>query len=253
MTVGPATADDVRRWRLAAVDRLAEAVAAVDSAVDASVPAYPQWTVRDLACHVVRIQRLAAIAVRSGVRERPSPDLGVTRDDEPAALAAAVRAASREAETALADSAHGVVWTPVGERDPAFWRRRLLRESVLHRWDAEQAGGAAGAIEPPVALELIAEFVDTDLPRALAGGEPRRVGSVALRSGPERWHVDLEVGSVTAGRDGDAAATVSGEPAGVWLWLMRRDAPPGTVAIDDPDGSAAVFANLLDQLSRPSR
>lgn len=253
MTVEAATVDEVRRWRLAAVDRLAEVVEAAADAADAPVPAYPQWTVRDLALHVVRVQRLAAIAVRSGVMERPSPDLGVTRDDGPAALAAAVRAASREAETALADSAHAVVWTPVGERDPSFWRRRLLRESVLHRWDAEQASGAAGGVEPPVALELIAEFVDTDLPRALDGGEAPRVGSVALRSGPGSWHVDLQDGSVTTGRDGDAAATVSGEPAAVWLWLMRRDAPPGTVAIDDPDGSAAVFADLLDQLARPSR
>lgn len=239
------------QWRLVATEELARSIEAVP---DATVPAYPEWTVRDLAIHVVRVFGNAAIALRSGALERPDPHLQVERGHEPATLARAVRASLREAETALDRCEHNLVWTPVGARGPSFWGRRLFREAVLHRWDAEQARGAATSPDPEQAQELIDEFLDTDVPRGLASGDRGRSGVVAIRSLERSWTVDLAHGLVDV-VDGSATATatIAGDAPAVWLWLMRRDGLPSAVSVDDVDGSASVFTDLIDLFSRPTR
>lgn len=249
--VDDATTDELARWRLDAVQGL---VAAVEAAPDAPVPAYPDWLVRDLALHVVRTSETAVTALRTGALERPRPEVPVAREDDPATLADAVRHSSREAEAALEDCGHEVVWTPVGARGSWFWQRRLLREAVLHRWDAEQAGGAPQAPGPETAGELIDEFFDTDIVRAFVNSERERSGVVAVQAGARQWTIDLGGGAVAIDSAGGSdAATISGEPAVVWLWLMRREQLPGSVSIDDVGGAASAFTDLIDQMNRPSR
>lgn len=216
--------------------------------------AYSPWTVRDLALHVIRSYALATIALQSSAPERPQPEFPVGRDDEPTTLANAVREARQKAELALDNCRHDVVWTPVGVRHPSFWRRRLLREAILHRWDAEQARGAAAAPAPEQALELITEFFDSDVARAFADGDLQRSGVVLIRAGTHQWRVDLTHRAVTVdAEDAAAAALISGEPPALWLWLMRRDGLPGPVSIDDADGSTSAFTELIDQFGRPTR
>lgn len=245
------TTDDLRRWCLSATEGLA---ACIEAAPDAAVRAYSPWTVRDLALHVIRSHALATIALQNGAPERPNPELPVGRDDEPAALVNAVRDARQEAEVALENCQHDVVWTPVGVRNPSFWRRRLLREAVLHRWDAEQARDAATVPASEQALELVREFFDADIACAFADEDLQRLGAVLIRAGPRQWRVDLTHRSVTVDvEDAVAPALISGEPPTLWLWLMRRDGLPGPVAIDDADGSASAFTKLIDQFGRPNR
>lgn len=247
--VGHAVDDELRRWRWLATDELA---AAVEAAPDAVVPAYAPWTVRDLAVHVVRVYANARLALRGGLLQRPEPELSVVAGGDPAGLAAAIRDGLDAAEAALQTCSHETVWTPVGTRGPAFWARRLLREAVLHRWDAQQAAGAADPPTEEQALELIDEFLDTDVSRAVASGDVGSAGIVTLRAGARTWRIDLSSG---VGRDGapDAAASVHGEPAVVWLWSMGRNGLPGAVVIEDPDGSAGAFVDMIRQLNRPTR
>lgn len=113
-------------------------------------------------------------------------------------------------------------------------------------------GVAAPAHEQ--ALELIEEFFDADVARAFADGDLQRSGVVGIRAGPRQWRVDLTHRSVTVDvEDAVAPALISGEPPALWLWLMRRDGLPGPVSIDDADGSAGAFAELIDQFGWPSR
>lgn len=242
---------ELRRWCAVATEAIA---VGVEADADASVRSYEGWRLRDLAVHVVRIYRNATIALRSGSLERPQPELPVERDDAPARLGEAVRAALAEVEAALVSCDHDRVWTPVGPRSAGFWRRRILREAVLHRWDAQQARGAATAPEVVQALELIDEFLDTDIPRAFSAGEHPGSGVVVIGAGPRTWTVDM--GNQAVARDAPIAAgtaSVSGDAASVWLWLMRRDDHPGPVAVDDSDGSAAAFTGMIDRFNRPKR
>lgn len=243
--------DELRRWRALATEVIA---AEVEADPDAGVPAYDGWTLRDLALHVIRIYGNASIALRSGSLERPRPEPTVAREDDPVRLGEAVRAALAEVEEALAARASGVVWTPVGPRDAYFWQHRILREAVLHRWDAQEARGAATAPEAPEALTLVDEFLDTDVARALAGGDDPGAGVVAIDAGTRRWRVDL--GRTAVAMDApiaEGAASIDGDPSSIWLWLMRRDASPGPVVIDDTDGSVAAFVGLIDRFNRAKR
>jgi uncharacterized protein (TIGR03083 family) len=241
--------DELVRWRHSATEGLA---VRIEVAPEARVRAYPTWTVRDLAVHVVRVYGNATLALREGQLERPRPKLGVTREDDPATLATAVHDALDAAETALRTRRHEVVWTPVGPRTPAFWARRLLREAVLHRWDAERAGGVAAPVAEELALELIDEFLETDVTHALDAGAHEPADVVAIRSGGRDWRVDLRRGAVAADTAGRAAsASISGAPAVVWLWLMRRNEVPGPV-VHDADGSARAFTELIAGFTRPT-
>jgi|GEM_PF-1340333 len=251
--------DTRRRWRQESFEALAEAIG---RGPDAPVAAYASWSVRDLAVHVLRILGNATLAVRSGVLERPSPELGVGPDDAPGALADALGAAVSAAEDALAGAGHALVWTPVGAREPVFWARRLLREAVLHRWDAEHAQGRPAPVEAARALDLIDEFVDTDVRRALDDGW-QGPGPVVLDAGAQRWRVDRDgvvasasasAGAGAGGVSGEGeVARIGGDAETLWLWLMRREGRPGAVAVDDVGGAVSAFRDLVDGLKRPSR
>lgn len=242
--------EELRRWRWRAAERLA---AVVEADADQAVAAYPGWRVRELAVHVVRVFSNATIALREGVLERPRPDLPVTVDAAPATLAGAVLDALRTAEDALVGCRHEMVWTPVGPRAPAFWQRRLLREAVLHRWDAERATGDPSPPADMEALQLLDEFLDTDVRRALDTGDHQPGGLVVFRSAGRVWQVDLARATVARGPTDDPHAAIGGEPEPVWLWLMRRDHLPGRVWLDDDQhGSIDAFVDLIDRLHRPT-
>ncbi|MFO8074971.1 MAG: maleylpyruvate isomerase N-terminal domain-containing protein [Actinomycetota bacterium] len=249
--------DTRRTWRQESFAGLAEAIG---RGPDAPVAAYPTWAVRDLAVHVLRILGNATLAVRSGVLERPSPTLGASRDDAAEVLTEALRIAVADAEDALAGSGHARVWTPVGARPPLFWERRLLREAVLHRWDAEHAQGRPSPVGTDRALDLVDEFVDTDARRAVDEGW-RAPAPVVLDAGARRWRIDPAGGVSAAGDDAGGAggageggvARISGDAATLWLWLMRREDLPGAVDVDDVGGAAGAFHDLVDGLKRPSR
>lgn len=236
-----------RRWRGEGVGALLDCL---QSAPDARVPAYPEWDLRDLAVHVVRVYRMGIGALTNDTLERPPPDLPISPDDDLATIVDGVRQALDAAEAALDGCPHPRVWTPAGPREPHFWQRRFLREAVLHRWDAEQAVGAPTVPADEPALELVDEFLDSDIVRAFADDDSTLSGAVTIRSGDGRWTVDMEHRTVT--RDARAAATISGAPPAVWLWLMGRDELPGTVSVDGDDGSIGVFTGLVGDLKRPS-
>jgi hypothetical protein len=256
--------DEMSVRRRTGIDGLA---LAIEAAPDARIRAYPSWTVRDLAVHVTQVCANATFALREGTLDRPRPEVTVDATDDPATLAVAVTAALDEAEAALTGCHHEVVWAPVGPMAPTFWGRRLLREAVLHRWDAEQAHvdgmprdsgdvrAGAHSPTPPTescALELVAEFLETDVARALADDEHGVSGVVDVVAGGSATRVDLSAGVIAAATGTAAEATISGGAAAVWLWLMRREGLPEEVTIADGDGSAAAFAGLIDGFRRPA-
>lgn len=240
---------DRRGWRRHAIEGLA---AAVEATPDATIPAYPRWSVRDLAQHVLQVHANAVIALtRPDPRQRPEPDLVTTRDDAPTTLGGAVRRAGEQSELALTGCRLDEVWTPVGPRPPSFWARRLLREGILHTWDAEQAGGSASPPGDAQAEDLIDEFLATDIARALNGGRGPG-GALTIAAGTRLWSLDLRDGSVVSEPTEAPASRVDGDPPSVWLWLMRREDRPGRSSVEDGDGSVRTFETLIDGFNRPS-
>lgn len=136
---------------------------------DAAVPACPEWTVADLVEHLGVIHRWVTEMVRerSPVRlpreemtfDQPSTpeDLGPWLRSGGAALVSVLRAAG-------ADDA---MWAWGPHQSVAFWSRRQLHETAIHRVDLAQASGAPAVLEPAVAHDSMLELIDF-LPHAVA-------------------------------------------------------------------------------------
>lgn len=200
----------------------------------ATVACYDGWDLADLGRHVGQIHRWVTGAVEARAQERPAsaaaPD--VPAEDLPDWL---VAGAERLVEVLAAAGPDEPVWTiSRTERTVVFWRRRMALETVLHRWDAEDALGLEPVVPAPLALEGLEETLDVYLEQRLdgrdVGGRGQRVAFVP--AGTDGWTMTLhpEGVEVAAGHD-RADATVAGDALDLWLLLSCRrglDAIPVT-------------------------
>src|SRR5918994_634017 len=141
--------------------RLGEMLCTADP--ETPVPTCPGWGLRQLLTHVGRGDRWAAMIVRERADARV--DIRTVPDGKPPADAAA-------AVEWLADSAHLLldavattgpdvpVWTFTGPKPAAWWIRRRLHESTVHRADAAIALGVPYEIEAELAADGVSEWLD---------------------------------------------------------------------------------------------
>jgi uncharacterized protein (TIGR03083 family) len=199
---------------------------AARAALHRPVARYPQWTVADVVVHTGRIQRWVTEIVRTLPRARPEqPD--VTPSRSPAELIDWFMSGAAGLAMALETTDPSTrVWTLAGEGTVGFWRRRMVLETTVHRWDVQTAAGQPTPVARDVALEGVAEALEIYLrPRlrgAAVGGTGQRVG---LRSvdGDREWSVVLLPDAVDIA-DGaqDADVVLEGSAEDLWLYLMGR-------------------------------
>jgi uncharacterized protein (TIGR03083 family) len=246
-------------------DRLAEALVAEaeefgmaieGAAPDARVPTCPDWSLRDLTCHVGLAYHKSAAIIAS----RPTgyvPFEAVTVDDPPDFDALGgwlVDGAERLVET-VADVGPETLtstWTP--DRRAGFWTRRLTHETVVHRADAALATGAPYDVDADLAadgisegLDLVAVFSRIEHP-ALDRTALRGTGETLLfrATGPDLgWLARRTPSGVEVSQSrGDADVVVEGRVADLLLALTGR------IAADDPrvtvSGDAGLFRHWLE-------
>lgn len=217
------------------------------------VPTCPDWTLRDLTCHVGLAYHKSAAIIAS----RPTgyvPFEAVTVDDPPGfgelggwlvdgarRLVAAVAEVGAETPTST--------WTP--DRRAGFWTRRLTHETVVHRADAAFATGTPYEADPELAADGIAEGLDLVVVfsrhnhPALDRTSLRGTGQTLLFHATEpgrRWLARrrpsaVEVSEAPAGTSADVV--VEGRAADLLLALTGR------IAADDPALSISGDAGLL--------
>jgi len=241
-------------------DRLAEALVAEaeefgmaieGAAPDARVPSCPEWTLRDLTCHVGLAYHKSAAIIAS----RPTgyvPFEAVTVDDPPGFDGLGgwlVDGAERLVET-VADIGPETLtstWTP--DRRAGFWTRRLTHETVVPRADAALATGAPYDVDADLAadgisegLDLVAVFSRIEHP-AMDRTSLRGSGETLLfrATGPDLgWLARRTPSGVEVSQSrGDADVVVEGRVADLLLVLTGR------IAADDPrvtiSGDAGLF------------
>ena len=136
-------------------------------------------------------------------------------------------------------------WPP--DQTVGFWARRMAQETAVHRVDGELAIRAP----TPVDAELAVDGVDEILVIMLAGDwsdEPDDAATgqrVAISTGGRRWHVMLERESVTVGEDGEADATLEGDPSDVLLWLWGRAPDERVTRSGDGDAIRLLRSRLV--------
>ncbi|MDT4996991.1 MAG: hypothetical protein QOD45_1059 [Pseudonocardiales bacterium] len=231
----------------------ADAVEAGDR--DAPVEHCPGWSLLDLARHLWGVQYFWAEIVARGLTD---PDDVAALDETPHPpddeLIAALRPNSEWlVEILRAADPATPCWTWSTQHNVGFVQRHQVQEAAVHRWDAQNAAGAAQPIESAAALDAIEEFLTFSVSTNPAAapdppGEPLGAPLV-LRATDATGVAGVPAGFTIA--DGNAPGTVQVSPgvavtpagarivedtaSDVLLWLYQRVAltPTGPESAKD--------------------
>ncbi len=196
---------------------------------DTNVASCPGWSATDLAVHTASVHRRVAhwCSIRAEQPER-------WPDADPAD-AAAPWAWCREALELVSDALAGIepdepVWTWTDRQDGGFYHRRMVHETVLHRWDARTMTGPPPPLDPAISADGIDELMSVGMRfRSDGSAIPYPAGSIsylAIDTG-HRWSLVAVDGVLGIGRDDTVItstdATVTGEASAILLSLWGRD------------------------------
>jgi uncharacterized protein (TIGR03083 family) len=194
-------------------------IAAAERAPSADVRYCPEWAMPDLLWHIAEVH-LFWSSIASGAAVDPSEYEEPPRpsDDELPAFASEQLANLLRVLEAADPSTEVFSWAP--QKDVAFIIRRMAHETIIHRWDAEDAAGVDATIDADLASDGVDEFLSFFL-RPI-DVEP---GSVHLHATdtPGEWLVRFGEGAPRVTREhakGDAA--LRGGAAELILGLWQR-------------------------------
>ncbi|HYJ25585.1 MAG TPA: maleylpyruvate isomerase family mycothiol-dependent enzyme [Acidimicrobiia bacterium] len=186
------------------------------------VPQYPGWLIGDLVSHLGGNHARTTIICREFPTKRPS----APRPPEGADIIEWYEANLDEMLIALEESdLAAAAWGFWPESTIGLWEKRMVIETGLHRWDADQAFGEPAPLSALVARTALDEFGDMWVPRM---GEITGVLEVTATDLGESWSFGSGAGKETA----------SGTASDLYLRLMSRPSPVEL----PPQWSAAVDA-----------
>lgn len=178
--------DDVGHLRFEAARLRAAAARGV---WDRPVAACGDWDVQRLVAHVGRVHRWATVAVTTG--REPSREALSPPPVDPDELLAWYTEGIGPLVAALEDlEPDAPCWNFTSAAQTGrFWPRRMAHETAIHRWDAERAAGEADPLDPGLAVDTVAEVLDTWAPHRLGTGRVALPGSVHLHctDAPGEW------------------------------------------------------------------
>jgi uncharacterized protein (TIGR03083 family) len=134
-----------------------------------TVPSCPDWTVGDLTRHLGAVHRRIRTYVGNGDAQTAWPGLTMPEDapaaDDPQVVAWFQSEFSQLVRffDGLDGDAPAWNWAPQS-RTATFWLRRMAHETAVHRWDAQTAVGLPEPIEGKLAVDTVAEVLDTMVP-----------------------------------------------------------------------------------------
>jgi uncharacterized protein (TIGR03083 family) len=139
------------------------------------------------------------------------------------------------------------------EGQVGFWARRMMHESIVHRWDAQMgAFGTADPIESDTAADGIDEFLEVfvDITRSQANSPPGPNILIETGDSSASWTVGLSAGGRTVRRGtDDAEIQVRGNASDILLILWGRVAElPDSVEVVGLVGDSTALAALLPSL-----
>ncbi|QKW18278.1 maleylpyruvate isomerase family mycothiol-dependent enzyme [Kitasatospora sp. NA04385] len=141
--------------------------ALLDGDLTAPVEHCGDWTLADLAAHMGAGNLWVVAAVREGHGD--SYDENAVPED-PAAVRAWYDGTADALVEALSVDPATEAWTIAPPHTVGFWRRRRTQETMVHRWDAANALGAAKPLDVELAADGVAEVFDTMAARMIARG-----------------------------------------------------------------------------------
>jgi uncharacterized protein (TIGR03083 family) len=222
------------------------------------VPTCPEWTVRDLVTHVGTGHRWAAEIVERRL-QAPAPYVIVNAPQEPSAWADWLITGVRRLTGAVCDGgADRPVWTwRPAEATAAFWLRKMLHDELVHRFDAELAGGQLGEVAPEMAADGVSDLLaslatlsPTASPDPIFGGligagETMHMQVTDPGVADGEWLVERTPAGVSW-RHGHGPADVTVRaPARELLLVLNRRLPPARQGVEIT-GDGELFTHWLE-------
>jgi len=232
---------------LAAITTNAERIAAAaDRSPATRVPSCPDWNLAELAGHQGWVFRMATAALTSTGK----PDLAAVPSAPPGQETEFLRDAVAPLLAAIrSTSPDEPCWNFSGQNQVAgFWGRRQANESLIHRWDAENALGTATDLPVAEAVDGIDEWFAVYLPMRFRKVDPTPIaGSIHLHctdgtDGAGEWTLIVADGAIRVER-GHAKGDVAARGPAPRLLLMIW----GRVATDDPSLEIFGDGGVLDR------
>jgi uncharacterized protein (TIGR03083 family) len=208
----------------------------------------PGWTVADLVTHVLEVHWFWATIAEHRLSEPPPDEAGPARPSEPE-LVDRFRAGALHLVEVLrhADPTDPVwTWAP-SQRNIGFVQRHQVQEAAVHRWDAEHAAGRTVALDVPLSIDSIEEFLTFSLstPDDPADDErPDLDGAFVLRAtdADAAWTVqDADLPATVRFERGarPELPVIAGTASDMLLWLYRR------VQLPVPAGADELIARFI--------
>ena len=211
-----------------------------------AVPSCPEWVVTDLVLHLGLVHRFVARVISERMQEPPGRDdrswLGLAgewrgwlppgraprRSPVPSALLGWFRAGAADLQERFRAADPGErVWTWSADHSVGFWQRMQAIEAAVHRWDAENAVGAAQPFDAALAADATGQTFEVMAPirRAVAKAPPGHGERFLFQrtDGPGTWVVQFDGDAVLLGTaDGHYDIQISGTASDLALFLWRR-------------------------------
>ena len=115
------------------------------SDLEAAVPTCGDWKLRDLAGHMGWVHGLVGSYVASRATEPLGREQMPQVPDDDSVVDFAAASLGRLVDALASIEPETPVWNWSPRPDAGFYFRRMLHETSVHRWDAENAVGAAGS------------------------------------------------------------------------------------------------------------
>ncbi|WP_157246947.1 maleylpyruvate isomerase family mycothiol-dependent enzyme [Nonomuraea typhae] len=186
--------------------------AVLDGDLSAPIEHCGGWRLMDLAVHMGAGNLWVVTAVREGHGK------GYDEDAAPHDRAGLQSWYAKTADAlvqALSVDPANEAWTFFPPHTVGFWRRRRSQETLMHRWDAENALGSPMPMDPALAADGVAEVFDTMAPRMISRGAatyPDQSVRITATDAGQSW---------TFG-PGEPIAEISGHAEDLLLMLWER-------------------------------
>lgn len=227
-------------------------IAATARDIDLQVTSCGEWAIRDLAIHQGTVWQFATANVLAG-GEKAGPAQPWTGDETSPANELSewlTGAKDRMIEAFTNADPDQAAWTfATNNQTAGFWQRRMLAETIVHRWDAEHCtyGGGAQPIDRELAAVGIDEYTEVGL--RFSSGRPNRTyptDSIHLHCTDTEgeWFIvgDGESDFTVTREHAKGDAAVRGTASALLLWVWGRDG--GTVEILGDEAVAQTWREL---------
>jgi uncharacterized protein (TIGR03083 family) len=217
--------------------------------LDDAVSSCPGWTVGDVVAHqaMVYAHKVRVMADNGWPDPWPPaeldglPPLDFLRDAKDDLFQEFARHDVAEQTTTFGD-----------DTSVMFWARRMALEVAVHRVDAELGHDSVTPIPDDLATDGVDEILEVMLHGNWAEWGAKTThpvdASVAVHTGGLRWRVAATeaVVDVAVGAAEPTDATVSGEPADVFLWLWGRRGDDAVEIAGDRRAAVELRARLAE-------